>query len=281
LFWGVAVPYIVWTIVWVGLKVAFPGSVNEAASWGDLATALWRPVEHMWFLQHLLIARLFWIAADRFGTGGLAGGSAIAVALFGVASWIAALDGELKPVAALLGSIAFVGAGAIWVPILLKHARDARLIAAATAAFVAWAILAAQFLPGNIGPGSFVAALLASLAVLVAVWQMPPPVGRIGRTVAFIGEASLAIYVMHSIVIAVVRAVLQAAGRLDEASLIVAGTFLGLAVPATLYWVALAASARTDWPLLRYAGLGAATKSHYLPIPGPVVQAATAVTART
>ena len=276
LFWGVAIPYVVWTVAWVGLKIAFPGSVNEAASWSDLATALWRPVEHMWFLQHLLIARLFWIALDRIGLGGAAGGSAVVVALFAVASWMATVEGDPKSITALLGNIACVGAGAIWLPLLLKYARDTRLIAAAAVAFVCWAILAAHLGADDIGLLGFVAALLASLVVLTAVWHMAPPVGRFGLTVAFVGEASLAIYVIHSIVIALVRAVLRTANVLDETLLITLGTVLGLAVPAAIYWVALAASARTGWPLVRFAGLGTATRSYYFATlrPGPVVAAA-------
>lgn len=281
LFWGVAVPYIVWTVVWVGLKIAFPGSVNEAASWSDLATALWRPVEHMWFLQHLLIARLFWIGAERAGASGVAGGSAVVLALFAVASWMTTVEGEPKSVTALLGNIAFVGAGAIWVPLLLKHAREAGLIAAAGVALAAWAILAMHLGGDDIGLLSFVAALLASLVVLTAVWQMPLPVGRVGRTMAFAGEASLAIYVIHSIVIAVVRAVLQKAGMLDEALLIVTGTVLGIVIPAVLYWVALAASARTGCSLTRFAGLGTATRSYYLPTQQSGPRAAAAVPAQS
>lgn len=279
LIWGVAVPYVVWTVVWVGLKVSFPGSVNEAASWSDLATALWRPVEHMWFLQHLLIARLFWIGAERAGAGGVTGGSAVVLALFAVASWMATVEGEPKSITALLGNIAFVGAGAIWVPVLLKYARDPRLIAVAGLAFAGWAILASSLNADDLGLTSFAAALLASLVVLKAVWYMPLPVGRSGRTMAFVGEASLAIYVTHSIVIALVRALLQKAGVLDEALLITLGTVLGLVVPAAIYWVALAASARTGWPLARVAGLGTATRSYYLKTTRPAVVAAQAATA--
>jgi fucose 4-O-acetylase-like acetyltransferase len=279
LFWGVAVPYVVWTVVWVGLKVSFPGSVNEAASWSDLATALWRPVEHMWFLQHLFIARLFWIGAERAGAGGVTGGSAIVLGLFAVASWMATVEGDPKSVTALLGNIAFVGAGAIWVPVLLKYARDPRLIAVAGLAFAGWGILASSLEADELGLRSFAAALLASLVVLKAVWYMSPPVGRFGRTMAFVGEASLAIYVTHSIVIALVRALLQKAGVLDEALLITLGTVLGLVVPAAIYWVALAASARTGWPLARLAGLGTATRSYYLKTTRPAVVAAQAATA--
>lgn len=276
MFWGVAVPYVVWTVVWVGLKVAFPGSVNEAASWSDLATALWLPVEHLWFLQHLLIARLFWIGIGRVGAGGVAGGSAIVWVLFAVAAWLATVEANPKSMTALVGNIAFVGAGLIWVPLLLKRARDAWLIAAAGAAFAVWAVLASHLGADDIGLMSFATALLASLVVLAVVWRMPPPVGWFGRTVAFVGEASLAIYVIHSIVIALVRALLQKAGLLHEALLIVTGTFLGIAIPATLYWVALAATVRTGWPLMRFTGLGTATRSYYIPTqqPGPPPAAA-------
>lgn len=281
LIWGVAVPYLVWTVAWVGLKIVFPGSVNEPAAWSNLAAALWQPVEHMWFLQHLLIARLFWIAVDRVEASGLVAGSAIVVALFGAASWIAMVEGEPRSVAALLGNIAFVGVGAIWVPALLKRAGDVWLFAAAGLAFVAWVFVAMQLSADDLGLMSFTAAVLASFVVLVAVWQLPPPAGRFARTVAFLGEASLAIYVIHSIVIALVRAVLNKAGALDEPVLIALGTVLGIAVPATLYWAVLALSARTGWPLTRYAGLGTATRSHYIALRRPVSVVATAVPARS
>jgi fucose 4-O-acetylase-like acetyltransferase len=281
LFWGVAVPYLVWTVIWVGLKIAFPGSVNEPAAWGDLATALWQPVEHMWFLQHLLIARLFWIAVDRIGAGGSVAGSTIVLALLGAASGMAILEGEPKSVAGLLGNIAFVGAGAIWVPALLKRAGDARLFALAGVAFVGWLLIAIQLGADDLGLLGFVAALMASLVVLVAVWQLPPPSGRFGLTIAFLGEASLAIYVIHSIVIALVRAALHRAGALDETLLIALGTLLGLVIPAALYWGALALSARTGWPVTRYAGLGAATRSYYIATPRPVPDVATVVPAQS
>jgi len=148
-------------------------------------------------------------------------------------------------------------------------------------AFAVWVILASNLGADDLGLISFAAALSASLVVLVAVWHMPPPVGRFGRTMAFVGEASLAIYVIHSIVIALVRAVLQKAGVLDEALLIVAGTILGIAVPATIYWVALAASARTGWPLARLAGLGTATQSYYVKTRRHGSVVAAAVTAQT
>ncbi|MCU0749378.1 MAG: hypothetical protein MUF13_07525 [Akkermansiaceae bacterium] len=184
-------------------------------------------------------------------------------------AWMATVEGEPKSLSALLGNIAFVGVGAIWVPLLLEHARKAGLIVGAALAFLGWAILAAQLGADDIGLLSFAAALLASLVVLTAVWQMPSPVGRVGRMVAFVGEASLAIYVMHGIVIAIVRVLLQTAGLLDEAVLIFAGTVLGLALPAALYWIALAVSARSGWPLTRLAGLGTATQSHYIPTRQP------------
>lgn len=283
LVWGVAVPYAVWTIVWVGLKIAFPGSVNEAATWSDLAAALWWPVEHMWFLQHLLIARLFWIGVDRAGAGAVGGvaGSAILVGLFAAASWMATVEGDQKVIAALLGNIAFVGVGCIWVPQLVRYARVAQLILPAGVAFAVWAFLAMQLGANDLGLMSFAAALLASFAVLVAVWRLPPPVGRLGRAVAFFGEASLAIYVMHLIVIAMVRVVLTKSGMLDETLLIAVGTLLGLTVPAILYWAALAHSARSGLHVTRAIGLGTATRSHYFPTQRLGAVAAAAVPAQS
>lgn len=281
LFWGLCVPYVVWSVVWVGLKIAFPGAVNEPATWSDLITAIWLPVEHMWFLQHLLIARLFWMVVEKATAGSerLHISSALIVALFAVASLTAVFEPEPRLATALLSNIGFVGAGLVWLPEFLKRVHADRQLIFAVAAFVGWLILAMSLAPDDLGALSFSAALLAAFAVVAVVVRVQPPRGIVARTAAFVGEASLAIYVIHSIVIAAVRAVLQKAGLLDEAFLIVTGTVLGLAIPAILYWVALAASVRTRWPLARLAGLGTATRSYYLKTTRPAVVAAQAATA--
>ncbi len=283
LVWGVAVPYLVWTVVWVGLKMAFPGSVNEPAAWGDLLTALWLPVEHMWFLQHLLIARLYWMAAERAGalSAGSAAGSLLIAVLFAVAVWTSTFETEPRVVTSMISNVAFVGVGAIWVPALVQMPRRARLSVGAVLAFAGWLFLALQLGPDDLGLTSFAAALLASFAVLVAVWYLPSPASIGARALAFLGEASLAIYVAHSIVIAMVRALLQAAGALDEATVVVAGTVLGLLVPAVLYWCVLALSLRAGWPLARIVGFGTATRSHYFDTARPALARAAPAAAGT
>lgn len=266
LFWGVAVPYLVWSYAWVGLKIVFPGSVNEPAEWTDLITGLWRPVEHMWFLQHLLIARLFWMAAERMNVGTPDGamGHALVLLLFAFASWTATFETEPQYLTAIMSNIAFVGVGFLWVPALVKRSNLVSRFAFACVAFLGWLLIALHLSADALGPMSFTAALFGSLMVLMAVWQMPPPAGRVARAVAFLGEASLAIYVVHSIVIAALRTVLQRAGALDETLFIVLGTCVGLTVPALLYLMTLEFSARTGRPLTRFAGFGTGTRSHYL-----------------
>jgi len=112
-------------------------------------------------------------------------------------------------------------------------------------------------------------ALAGSFTALVLIWRLRGPASVFGRAAAFIGEASLAIFVIHSIVIGLTRKVLSQIGGLDEPTLIIAGTTLGVLIPAALFWLAITLSARTGVPLVRWLGFGTATRSHYFSLGSP------------
>ena len=84
----------------------------------------------------------------------------------------------------------------------------------------------------------FAEGFLGIVIVFALCMRLPPPNGRIGTICAFIGEATLAIYVAHSIFTAGVRQMLAELGILTNTNLLVLGTAVGLMVPAILYFLA-------------------------------------------
>ncbi len=283
LLWGIAVPYVIWSSVWVGLKVAFPEAVNNPVGLSDLLKALWQPVEHMWFLQHLLIARLIWMVAERGGIG--APGSAAASSLTaGMVLACVALAGLGEPwsiFGAILGNAAFFGLGFIGLPALMTLRGSSMALAAAVPVAACWLVGVSALRLHDQSLAGIALALAGCYLALVAVLQLREPRSLADRSIAFLGEASLAIYVLHGIVIAATRMALTKLGWLEETRLLWLGAALGVVLPALLYWCVLALSARTNMPLARWVGFGTATRSYNFPTRrGPAPAGATVATER-
>ncbi len=276
LFWGLFVPYAVWTVIWVGLKMSFPGSVNTPLGLSDLLTALWRPVEHMWFLQHLLIARLLWMAMDGI-TGERRWLSLGSLVIFLMLLDCALMTGTPHAETSLgyiLGNAGLFGAGRIWLPRVLESRNQPWIIAAAAGLAALWLLLELTLSPPDSSILGEIAALSISFAILIVISRQPAPSNLPARLFAFLGEASLAIYLMHPIIIGLVRSLLAKFATLDETSLLVAGTILGVLLPALAYALLLSLAARSGSPILRWIGLGTATRSHYLWFASPAPAAA-------
>jgi fucose 4-O-acetylase-like acetyltransferase len=82
----------------------------------------------------------------------------------------------------------------------------------------------------------------------------------------FLGEASLAIFLTHTIVGGAVRLVLRQFDLLTAPVYVALATILGLALPAIAHYVVLRLGLSTGLPLARYAGFGTARTSVYLPL---------------
>jgi fucose 4-O-acetylase-like acetyltransferase len=283
LMWGIAVPYVIWSVVWVGLKVAFPEAVNHPVGLSALLDLLWKPVEHMWFLQHLLLARLIWMAAKGAGLAEPAslGPTVLIAAMLLACVGLAQFTASGTTIGAILANAAFVGLGFIWLPAIMTLRGRTGPLAVAILVAAFWLIGVIALRPHDQSLAGVLLALAGCYLALVAVLQLREPRSLVARSIAFLGEASLAIYVLHSIVITATRLVLTKLGWLDEMRLLWLGTALGLVVPALLYWFVLAMSARANVPLTRWVGFGTATRSFNFPTqPKPAPAGATVATER-
>ncbi len=261
LFWGVAVPYAIWSAIWIGLKVVLPDAANVPLSIADLAGILWQPVEHFWFLYHLFFIRLGWFAVKRLG--GASEAIAAAAILAAVLIWAVLLSNrpDLAWIAAFIFNFAMFGLGLEQLPRLLSRWAATPVPALSGLGGVlclsGWAISSVTATP-------LLYALGGSLVVAGIAHALPAPSTWGWRAFAFLGEASLAIYVMHLIVGAAARMALAKSGLLTEDTLLATTTIAGLALPTVAYWFILSAAQWVGPSLPKLCGFGPATRSAYV-----------------
>lgn len=253
LFVGVAIPYLVWSAMWIGLKASMPGVTDSPIGFSRISSVLWAPVEHMWFLYHLFFTRLGWYALERtrneplmWAMTAAAGLATIGLAAFG--------DAGFSPAMTLL-NFAFYGFGVVFWRNLPRLTGRTLATAVGLTGLVAWFALqqAGEFVGPAMPLASAVAGVLAAIGLAKALPSNATPLMPV---VVLIGEASLAIYVMHLFVTTATRKALAVAGLLNEASLLTCATLAGILVPTAIYWLVIRMTSWTGLPLSLLAGLG-------------------------
>lgn len=261
-FWGIVVPYLVWSAIWIGLKASLPGVVNVPIGFDALLAIAWSPVEHFWFLYHLFFIRILWFVVGKRDSRALDWAFLAVIAVAAIVLKTTGTGPEI--VSGILLNGAYYGVGLLVLPVLAGAVLSRAALPATAIATVAW--LGAAFLAiSGFGLAAVVAAALTGSAMAIgAAFLLPEARGTALRLFAFLGEASLAIYVMHLPFAAAARVVLQKAGLLDATTLIVFGTLAGLVLPAIAYYLALRLAPAVGPLAIRLAGLGTATRSRYL-----------------
>lgn len=231
-------PMALWTWLFFGLKLMGGASVNAPVSLADMPVIPLPPYEHLWFLWALFLCQSLVIVlyaallhrlprqALEYGAGGIALGMAIS------ASYVAVLSLIWGPMVAhlpyfLLG----IGFGRIHME------RSAGYVSALGA--VAFGTLMYTVVAG-IAPA---AGTFSSLALLICFWIAWSGVDRGGRARAlsalrYLGNASMVIYLTHTVFSAALRIVLVKVG-VDEVTIILfATTIVGLVASLAVLWVA-------------------------------------------
>jgi fucose 4-O-acetylase-like acetyltransferase len=278
-WWGIVLPYVLWSVIWVTIKTSFPGAANAGAGWAAIPAMVWSPIEHFWFLYHLFFIRLFWFAANVVASRG-AQLSVLAVAV--VASIVIDLLGpEYGVLSFFVFNLSLYGIGALVLPSLIGQWSTRAMqwrTAAWAAALLTAAVVTMIQLPdfGSTWEFSwssprltrealaFIAAIAGVIMTISVAHLMPQAVGLPLRTFAYLGEASLAIYLTHTIVMAMLRSMLLKAGVTSSLTILSATTLAGLIIPGVAYFVILRIGALAHMPLAKYAGLGQGTRSNYL-----------------
>lgn len=265
LFWGVVLPYLVWSTIWIGVKAALPEATTNPAGLTDLTRILWAPVEHLWFLYALFFARIVWQLVPRDRLMPVAA-SVIPVLL------VAALTLRLMWPAALtvpyfLENLAFYGMGlALLAPSLTRLTDRHHLSFIMLASGAVWLAIVLASPPIFDARVVAIVALAGSPMVIACARVLPQPKARALQWIATVGEASLVIYVLHLFFTAATRWVLVSNPAIGEPLLLLLSTFAGLLGPLAVYVATSRLGAKYDVPLMRWFALGQHRGCHYLDI---------------
>ena len=248
-------PYVLWSLLQGLIEATLADYTNGAVTYGEVFALLWAPRAQFWFLYALLLCFLLAVAMFCLSRRSLVPTTIVMAVLY--------LSSPLLPEWALLryltDNFMFFALGILGVTRL----RDAtvpsgRQVLAMLGLFVVaqsvfHGVLGLHY--GDQGLWSLLLALI-SIAAVVAVCRWSAPVAP--GFVAYLGTASMAIYLMHILAGSGVRVLLKVAG-VD--SLLVHAT-VGVAAGILLPLLALALAQRLG---LRY--LFAAPISRGLPLP--------------
>jgi fucose 4-O-acetylase-like acetyltransferase len=237
-------PYVLWSLIEGGLEVVFAGEVNSPVGWRDLASIPVVPIEQFWFLYVLALCLLLALACYPYR---FAVAIAAVLGLFVVSRFGGATMGLRT-----LAFFPYVAAGILFAaPIRSLGGNRQRAGIALTGGAV---IFTAGIMAGWDGVVGGLALALAGIAATLAAAVLIGA-GRAGTTLALLGRASLAIYVMHTIFSAGLRIIIKVGGIAVPTPLtLVATTAAGVAGPLGVWLVA------ERWGVSMPLGLGRAVR---------------------
>lgn len=230
---SVVAPYLLWGLIYVSVQNLFPGASNNLTGMSRLLSILYDPIAHLWFLYVLFFVRIGYFAVYKTGRVDLFA-SLIVVSS---AIYLLTTGFQLDAKKWAMG-FAFYGLGAVLARSGVEAAvRPVHLRLCLAASVALWFAFAFGVLRGGLPLVVLAAAAVAGVVMTLLVsYLLPQSDGRAARAFAFLGQASLAIYVAHTIFAAGTRAVLYKLGVIEPFFNVFAGTVVGLLLPAVLFW---------------------------------------------
>lgn len=226
-------PYLLWSAITAGIELPLAQFVNSPLSWHEVWQIPFKPIEQYWFLYALLVHQL--IAAIAYPRKWLLL-AAIVIGL-GLVSW---LSGAWIVVRSML-YLPYLVAGIFAVPMLQALAR-ATFVARASVAVGSWlafAVMSASSYPGAKSMMLGYAMGFSGSLGLIATAMLLTHMTALARSLVLLGQASLAIYVAHTIFSAGMRIGLKLIGIGPETGIsFVASNVAGLLFPMMLWRVA-------------------------------------------
>ncbi|MGH6781455.1 MAG: acyltransferase family protein [Sphingomonadaceae bacterium] len=227
----IAWPYFLWSCLHI-ITVMIVADVNQPLGLADLVATPWHPVAQFWFLYALFLCHLIALALwqQRWALVALAILFVAAQAAFGIRN-IALHMMQVFP---------FFLVGALAGPWLIERIRRIPLSNAAIAMAAGWLVLVmSRFAVGwtaDAYPTSSVIFYLGASAGIIGVMGLSVLLGNGARWLQRMGQASMAIFVMHTFFTAGLRfAVYRAGLPIDPLLLLVASSLLGIVGPWLIY----------------------------------------------
>jgi fucose 4-O-acetylase-like acetyltransferase len=229
-------PMVIWTWIFFGFKLAIGQSANTPVTAADFPYFPLPPYEHLWFLWALFLVQLA-VFAFAFAVRPLSGLvilrwvlAAIALVLVGVLS-VHHVPSDLFELAIVHLPYFLTGAALA----RLSEIRPSALAAAAAVIGVA----ALLYLVTQVSPAPPI-----SLALVLLIWVLvtfvdreKPAPGRFIAVLRYLGQASMAIYLVHTFFSASVRIVLMSIGVSSVPFHVVAAVLVGTLGSLAVLWL--------------------------------------------
>ncbi len=228
-------PYLVWSAIQGGLLLIVAGAANSGTTWSDIVQIPWRPIMQFWFL-YVLMAYLLAVA--------LVGVRAVLLVPLAAAAFMANLGLEsLSLLNRLLFYFPFFVGGVLLGPWLVSASRTRSwraTLGLAVLAALGWLAALLALMPhdplAHLGAAALPCAVLGSAAILGFAQAVP---GAIAGLLAWIGQRSLSIFVMHILASAAVRiALMKVAPGTPELAYFILCLGAGVALPCLALWLA-------------------------------------------
>jgi fucose 4-O-acetylase-like acetyltransferase len=247
-------PYLLWSVIQTVLAHSFSPGTQTDVGLPALAQMHLEPIAEFWFLYALLICHiilaLFWrskLVLIALAMLGLAGISLPLPVIFSVA----------------LSHFPYVVAGLCVAPLLLNETGVFKEAMTLRAAFVVALSLFFALLISNRDIFTMATKITAHLSAFVGIAFVVGISMLWARRLSWlapIGRASMAIYLMHTLAIGVVRAVALKLGFVSTLPLVFGLTIVGVAIPMMIYILA------SRYKFALWLGLGRGD-STYLDVP--------------
>ncbi|MCH4092247.1 acyltransferase family protein [Acetobacter sp.] len=239
-FKNIVWPYVVWSFIYciVGHLMSSLTHVNHMVTWYQLLTIGWKPISVLWFLYALFFMQMGAVLLWRRPTIALALSLTADFAVFLVPSGILpgiVMDGVVQAPFFYIGLLlAERGLPALLPPIRKPGAWAAGFL-------VAYVLLAYAMFEAQAGrPVQFIMLPVAlsgllGLACLSRALMLMPSLPFIASGLARLGQASLAIYLLHILVLALVPRMLHQMHVNSVPLALICGTLFGVAGSYILY----------------------------------------------
>lgn len=231
-------PLVVWSILQGAVEVALSRWTNGKATWGDVVR-LWEPRAQLWFLAALFVVML--LAVGFYSR--LSRRELLYVLPSGVLMYfIAGNLTEPSVMDQVMTFFVFFAAGVAFNEYSRRFEKQSELLLALGVASISlqWyfhSILGYTYL--NLGLWSILLAMTTVLAVVGLSMVLANAAGRAVRTLLIsLGQASMAIYLMHILAGSGVRIVLSKVLHVENCTVhVLAGSILGLLLPFVAFRV--------------------------------------------
>lgn len=237
-FWDLIYPYLLWSVLYWAIHLVMGRftHINRPLTADDVLNIWWDPIHVLWFLYALMAIQIVAVALRRWPTLLLAG-SLIALAALTFSPY--------RPLAEIVTVIVrfcpFFAFG-YWLacrktPLIPAALGSPLVLIPLTGLFAVGCWLALRW--GIRTPVGLYTLPLSALgiALVMGLAQAITAARPVARHLAWIGGASMAIYLLHVVVLALAPRLLSAVGVTAAPALIAVGTLIGVYGSLAGFWI--------------------------------------------